>query len=298
MKNVIIFFAMTFGLFSCMKNDGISDSNSQVQVMYRESNLNLGDIGYLHLNEGELHNQFAVLIIENWAICSNDPDDIANEIKRILNDYAQVIVQENNMDYGEFKNILQSIDFSRVVDESNSSSLGKSNYWDAYNFSSTIKAKLAGLLSLIENIEFDDVTSNPSLTCQYYENIIRNYYEENKGNLSTQELIYFGAMFDVAIHSLRLWSDSEFGGENKYLAFRQVIDKNCNYNVVHLRKINWGKVFGIDAVMTVAGAMTSVINSGGATAVPNPALGGIPTAGVVGVITGVAGSAVSVISQY
>lgn len=50
------------------------------------------------------------------------------------------------------------------------------------------------------------------------------------------------------------------------------------------------KVVKTDCVSGVAGALGNLVSSGGAGAIPNPMFGGCPTAGVVAVIAGAAGS--------
>jgi len=49
---------------------------------------------------------------------------------------------------------------------------------------------------------------------------------------------------------------------------------------------------------TVSTAALSIVNSGGGAALPNPLLGGLPTAGLAGVIGGIAGSGTYAIASW
>ena len=102
----------------------------------------------------------------------------------------------------------------------------------------------------------------------------------------------------VAKSSVELWFPTDLGG----LGYNEILTLKISSNRISMRK-NWfmkwveSSEFGTfiisDAVGAVAAVGASLVSSGGATAIPNPALGGIPTAGVVGLIYGASASVIS-----
>ncbi len=123
--------------------------------------------------------------------------------------------------------------------------------------------------------------------------------------------VHFGIFVDVMISSAVFWSPIELGGYNGRDIYMNVIENNCqisvNSTVVDSRGIwgsfkEWamstaaGEFVLSDAAGAVTGCAVSLVQTGGATAIPNPAFGGIPTAGVVGVIAGAGASINSAIN--
>lgn len=114
---------------------------------------------------------------------------------------------------------------------------------------------------------------------------ICEYYQQNKTGLSNDELVYFGTMTEVAMFSAELWQSSYFGGQGKHSEFQNVLNNLCGESV-QIRSICWSCIILADATGAVSAAATSLVASGGASAIPNPLFGGIPTAGVIAVIGG------------
>lgn len=268
---------LTFN-FGCFKsNEGLStfQVTTETDICYT------GDIGYLQLNEGEMHNQLVSLMIDNWSICSTDADEIANEIKRIINNKGYDIAEDQNLDFNEFKAIVNSLDLSSLLYTLNAANFNFEEAIDGQSFSLLLKAKMKGLVDLMEEMNYNKEVS-------IIQSDICNYYNQEKTGLNQDDLIYFGIMTDILIHSTGLWLASELGGQNKYIEFQSVLNNICG-GAVQERGF-WSKIILADAFGAIASAGSSLISSGGATALPNPLLGGIPTAGVIAVVGGASAS--------
>lgn len=107
--------------------------------------------------------------------------------------------------------------------------------------------------------------------------------------LTIEDLSVLFSSTSVAKYSTQFWYPESRGGEYgiKYLGRKNL----------ELRKINWGKVILSDAAGVVVAAAGSVATSGGLTALPNPVLGGLPTASLWGVFGGASASIQSGINQ-
>lgn len=226
-----------------------------------------------------MHNQLVSLMIENWSICSNDVNDVSIEIKRILGTKSQSIIESGNMNFNEFKSILDSTDLITTLTALNL--FDYKQQIDSLGLSSQLTLKLKGLIDILDGIDGSkDVSEIQAIIC--------NYYQQNNSNLSEDDLVLFGAMVDVSIYSTELWLDSELGGLNKYSYFQNILVSMCDDSLQS--RWTWGGIIGADATGIVTGAVNAVISSGGAAAVPNPALGGLPTASVIGLVTGAGAS--------
>ncbi|NBC07357.1 MAG: hypothetical protein GVY26_09210 [Bacteroidetes bacterium] len=151
---------------------------------------------------------------------------------------------------------------------------------DLLEFSGELNQRIYGLIDLVEVMEpGQDVSTIQAAICEYY--------ESNKIGLDGDDLVYFGAMVDVAMKSAEIWLDNDMGGQGLFAQFQNKRSELCTEWLEN----RWiGGVILADATGLVSGAAASVVSSGGAAAVPNPALGGLPTASVVGVVTGAAAS--------
>lgn len=247
------------------------------------------DLGFAGLQEGQMHNDLVMLITENYSICSNNIDDITNEIKQILKENSQPIVESYGMNFAAFRTLVDTAAFSLATTSILEPVSDPIHYIENHNVLSPIlKSQMIGLVKLLD--EIGDNTSVDKIQGE-----ICYYYYENVGNLTNNtDIMYFGSMVDVALHSVAFWSPSSNGGNNGYYNFSNSTALLCagmaNDQVGF--RIDWGKVFSADAVGVIAGATRAVL-SNPALAVPNPALGGIPTAGVVGVVSGVASSVIA-----
>ncbi|NBC07358.1 MAG: hypothetical protein GVY26_09215 [Bacteroidetes bacterium] len=112
--NVLIFSSLCL-LFQCTN---VNEDEALVPAIpYEESCNSMNDIGYQEIEEGSMHNQLVLLMVENWSICSDDAVDIADEMKRILNGYSKNVVEANNMDFEEFKSVVNGLDLSSFISE-------------------------------------------------------------------------------------------------------------------------------------------------------------------------------------
>lgn len=100
-------------------------------------------------------------------------------------------------------------------------------------------------------------------------------------NLDEADLHILLSATSIGMYSSKLWYPESLGGEEY---FKEIILSN-RLNT-SLRGINWGKLAGHDVIGAVAGAAGALIASGGAAAVPNPLLGGMPTAGAYALVSG------------
>ena len=238
-----------------------------------------GDIGFSGLNEGAFHNQLVGLIVENWSICSKEPSAISAEMKRILINKGRNVVEANNMNFEEFKSVLNTIDLTAVAVNS---SLPLETYIEGLSVSRGLKSKIKDFVLFVEALD-------PAQSVSINQNLICNYYQQNSPELSADDLILYGAMVDVTSHSIECWVGTSTGGQNKYAEFQILLNNLCGNSFQ--RAWGWGKLFATDGIAMLAGAANSVIASGGTSAIPNPLFGGVPTAGVIGVVSGAAASA-------
>lgn len=289
MKELIIFILSTVLLLSCNKdqiNTQLIDKESKYKI------LDEVDLGFLNFKEGDLHNQLCKIFIDNWSICSNDTASVNAEIKRILTSNCQSFVQTQNWNYSAFLDLVSKINWAKQYQTIQL--IGNDNYSfiDSFNVSSLLKSKIHGFAGLLDTILCEQPLIN--LT-----NTVNNYYYSNLNGLSQNEIILFGSMIDVAFSSIDFWSDSSVGGSNKLNYFRNRIDQICP-PIINKRwgGIKWGKVFLSDATGIIGGATRAIVASGGAAALPNPAFGGIPSAGIAGLVGGATSSCVSVINQW
>lgn len=144
--------------------------------------------------------------------------------------------------------------------------------------------------------------------------------------LNGTELVILLCALSVARYSARLWYPEKMGGED---AFRYLRNDRVNWNAIQndltitlsasstvkystklsfpgdtgesniqkRRRIKWGKVILADAVGLVGGALSSMVATGGASALPNPALGGMPTASAAGLVSAATNSTASAVGQ-
>jgi hypothetical protein len=129
--------------------------------------------------------------------------------------------------------------------------------------------------------------TTPNVT-QVWENVATKVNSAN-GTISDEtERMYYYHFLSVIKYSSKLWMTTEQGGENGLSLIKFSSDNGKSGDSL-LRVPGW-KIFLADAAGCVAGAAGSVAATGGASAIPNPALGGLPTASLVGVIAGAGAS--------
>lgn len=108
-------------------------------------------------------------------------------------------------------------------------------------------------------------------------------------SVTSNEVDLYFYYLAVVKHSAKYWLPTNRGGEGGTDGITPAGGS---------ARIIWGKVIGADALGVLTGAANSLIASGGASAIPNPAFGGIPTAGVIGAVTGASASLGSVWMQW
>ncbi|MBL7829826.1 MAG: hypothetical protein JNK41_02270, partial [Saprospiraceae bacterium] len=229
---------------------------------------------------------------DNWSICSRDTASVNNEIKRILTSDCLTLVDAQNWNYTEFLKVVSKINWEKQNQTLQLIKNDNYSFIDSLNVSSLLKTKIHAFANLLDTIQYEQPVIN-------LKNTVNNYYYSNLNGLSQNEIILFGSMIDVALSSIDFWSDSSVGGANKLNYFRNRIDQICP-PIINNRwgGIKWGKVFLSDATGIIGGATRAIVASGGAAALPNPAFGGIPSAGIAGLVGGATSSCVSVINQW
>ncbi len=179
--------------------------------------------------------------------------------------------------YGEFKSIVNSTDLASFLSIYNSSNFNFEQHISSLSFSTALTPILIGLVNLMEGLDYSQQIS-------VIQDAICNYYEQNKTGLNQDDLVYFGAMVDVATYSTELWMGSTYGGLNKYSEFQNILDNLCNGSVQY--RGFWSNIILSDAAGMLTGVAGSLVATGGGSALPNPFLGGMPTAGAVGLVVG------------
>lgn len=286
----ILIFAFVIGSCTRFDNGMLEDK------IPSQNNLNLisydnFDLGFEKIEEGKMHNYLMQFIVSNWSICSKDSIGMSNEYKRILFSKSNEICAKYNFNISEYEKIVESIDYGNIYSIVNNFDVEPENIVNNLIISDVLKAKLNQLNEIINTI------SNTE-NVEQIQNSILIFYINNQFDLNNLELKLFGAYVDVAMHSTKFWLPIYAGGENKLSELFSHLEGNCRSNNNQLRKIHWGKLICIDALTTVSTAALSIVNSGGGAALPNPLLGGLPTAGLAGVIGGIAGSGTYAIASW
>ena len=270
---------------SCTKTDLSLDQNAVLADLPTETNLTAGqnsdieELGYASFNEGIFHNELVDLAINHWGICSDDPVDITNEYVRILIDHGQSLVEKHNLDFEEFKSVLNRNEIVSVLENMDNYSIKTLEYWNELGFSSNLASKCLNFTNVVIGEDVSEM-----------KNAINNFYHTNKSSLNKDDLIKFGMMVDVANHSAEFWLATEAGGENRFFDFYNIRSNVCEEEPINQTNSWWSDIILADAVGAVTGAAANIGATAGAGALPNPALGGLPTAGVVGAISGAGAS--------
>ena len=121
-----------------------------------------------------------------------------------------------------------------------------------------------------------------------------SYHHTNLPHLNTEEKILFAMFTDILMSSNYLWTSEELGGLGYYSKVSSVLNNNCNN--LKVSSGFFGKWILVDAVATVGATAAAIAASGGVGVLP--LCGGIPCAGVAGVIRGAGSSVVAAIYEY
>jgi len=266
-KLILTIIAIVILAVSCSKEDNIQKIDTDV------------DLGFIGLNEGQLHNELLEILMNNWTISDKDETSIVSEVHRILISNTTEFSKSNNFDHTEFLNQANACDENTIKSQEN---ILQEGYLASIGISPTLQAEIDNFVKTFYNISGSEHVEDIK------EMLLEHYYS-HIGKLSNEDKLLFGTMIDVAIHSAKFWFPVEQGGQNKYVEFKKKLSIIRNGNDLDLRGF-WSDIILADAAGAVTTAAISLVNSGGLTAIPNPALGGIPTAGVVAVIGGAGAS--------
>lgn len=259
---------LVFGLISCSV-----DTNNEIELRSNECS-------FENMKFGKIHNLLLKDVILEYEFCETPSENsLISFIKPKLNN--DLLYSEYGFERNKFIELVNNSQFTDLTNIMNGN-FNTSTYINSININSSVKIKILELNNLILQMdENSDVGEIQNFVCQYYQ-------QQSIGLIGNDKL-FFDIFCDVAYHSCEFWLPTDKGGANYAKKLSDIITDNCE-SKLDLR-FGWGKFFLTDAVCCVAAAATSVVDSGGLSAVPNPALGGLPTAGVVGVIGGLGGSA-------
>ncbi len=259
------------------------------------------DIGIQNLDDGEFHNFLVNLTIENLTSCPDNSASLSNSMKSIIIANSSLIENQFQLENGSIFSVMETLN----LDDHISPIFNNPNYWSYQitnsNFSNDLISAIVNAESLFDNIPENVITVDD------FSLLICEYFTTNIDQISDyDEKIYFESFIDVLNKSAKLWAPSEVGGlgssellQNKYGA---TCSSSVNSNNVEKRGI-WGSfrdwamstaagVFVLtDATMAVTATAAALTATAGAGALP--LCGGIPCAGVAGVITGAGASIAS-----
>lgn len=245
---------------------------------------------------GAYHNYIAKYIVDNSNF--DDVNHSDSEIKDILFTGKSEISAYFGFDEVEYVKIINEIDFSNLKDVYQKEKIDLKAIAIKNQLSSELIAEINEFEIYLYSIDYQSIYDNsPNDLVDVIQDKIEKFSSEGKMNKNIGN--QYKDFIRVAKSSVELWFPKELGG----LGYNEILTAKISNKRIDLRK-NWftrwvdsnafGKFIISDAVGAVAGVATSLVSSGGATAIPNPALGGIPTAGVVGIISG---ASTSVLSQ-
>jgi hypothetical protein len=250
-------------VFSCNK----SDQEEQKEQTFREQMK-------LYEKIGVAHNQGVKYVLENTRELPEENalhQHIHSLLKTGIPDYYRIFEENNRPEDLAYLKILEneSPDYKKHINNLNLSS-------DLIFFvNKTID------LTAVE------------LPYEEFDKALEGIEREAFDMLSEKDLVIFFSTTSVFRYSTKLWYPESMGGEDglKYLKVAKLGESVQS-------RTTWWKIITADGVGMVGGALNSLISTGGASAIPNPLLGGVPTAGAVAVIGGAVASGNMAIGQY
>lgn len=269
----IIIFCSVLLLLSCSK-DG--DNSIPVKIFLDPTEI------------GTYHNYIAKYIVDNSNF--DDVYHCGSDIKDVLLTGKSEISAHFGFDEVEYVNILNEIDFSNFKDIYQTEEIDLKSIALESQLSNELIVEINEFESYLYSIDYHAIyNNNPSALVNIIQDKIEKFSSKRKINSDIGN--QYKGFIRVVKSSVELWFPRNLGG----LGYNEILSAKISNTKIKLRK-NWitrwvsskkfGKFIISDAVGAVAGVATSLVSSGGATAIPNPLLGGIPTAGVVGVISG------------
>lgn len=239
------------------------------------------DIGIRNFEVGDFHNYLLDVFLENMT---EDPYDITKhtaELKNILIEKSPKISSDWGLDNQEFIKVIKMVDFEKLIETRTVREMGL-NMINESDLSINFKHKIALFDVLISSTSQTEVVEKDS-------QVFKAFYTRHEKDLKLNEKTLFENFIDVAIKSNKFWKDSDYGGLNgrrKGLSLTNSITNKIQLQT----RWNPFKTVMTDVTCMVGAAVTSVIATGGASAIPNPLLGGLPTASAIAVVAGAVGS--------
>lgn len=273
MKTIIsktLIICLTIFACSCSKDNYNTPTDSKFESIYEKEQ----ELGLANFEEGQKHNELLDIIVSNWSIKeTTDNQSIINEIDRILKENTEEFADVNGFEYEEFSTLTEyNKELLEVVEK-----LPNQRYLVQLGFSYQLAQKVNEFYNAFINL--DGVQNVEKVQAK-----MLSFYNRNATDLSREDQRHFGAFIDVAMSSLEFWYPRSNGGLGKLANFRKTPS-------IAKAWPGWGRVILADAIGTLSVAVTSVIQSGGTSALPNPALGGLPTASALGLVGGATASA-------
>lgn len=223
---------------------------------------------------GQKHNELADIVIANWSIESDDSESVAKEINRILRTETAEFCAKYDMSPKAFSNLVSDdVSYETIKDD-----ILSPRYWVGQGASSVLAEKMVLFAEAFWDADGTEVVEDLQIA-------MISHRDENIGELKGQDAVIYQMAVDVAINSVLFWYPVEQGGMGRAEQFR-----NGETSGRAEAWPGWGAIFLADTVGIATGAIGSVTATGGASALPNPLLGGVPTASAVGLVTGVGAS--------
>jgi hypothetical protein len=228
------------------------------------------------MDVGKIHNDLVKIMVMELPAPPTDINEVKAMIHGSSSKMCAYLENELNLEKSEVSKVIQSMDFDKIISTNFRNDVDPIRQIDNLPISQGLKESMK---KIIEGVE-----SSRASTPMLIEAIANKYYTQEHLKLSRQDKEMLNAMKNVLVSSAELWLPKEKGGEGYY---EKLNGKKYNVNA---RGLGIFGIFVADAVGIVGGAAGSVAASGGASAIPNPLLGGLPTASLVGVIVGATSS--------
>ena len=273
---------------SC-ENQGINKStldnpnNSLLASSRNNDECSLKHLSSSNFEEGKFHNFLVDLWIKELDFCPIDPNKVSDFLISVIIDNLDIILER--WSFNDRNELLLALNEANL-DIVTFNSMTYNDYWRENLENLGFPDNLTNVVSNYDNLLYQQ--SNDISYSEVYD-LTCAFYEENLSNLNNETEQYLFELFiDVAINSAEFWMNEENGGQNGVVDGRK-INKLCQGEQDYSNNNRFAWVLH-DATGALAGALAAGATTGGAAFVPNPLLGGIPTAGVVGAITGAAAS--------
>jgi hypothetical protein len=277
MKN-LFYFSLCLLLVSCFDKD-LTEGTTSTRITN-----SCDDLGYESFDEGDAHNFMLQCVLADFDLCRDATlAEFEEEVKESLISCSQEISQRYNFEQSAFISLVQNVDYQGSEFLGTLHSIGE--IINDHN-STALNERVDALTDELEDYGQD-------LDVEFYQSFICEFYQ-NTTTLNIDDLKKFGTYSDVLSSSIEFWLPTSQGGLNNLENLTVKMQKDCQGN--GSRWCGWCVVLA-DAAGVVAGAGASLAATGGAAAIPNPALGGLPTASVVGVVVGLGASAQRAIGQ-